>query len=102
MTFQNYFMSETSELDAPWEKATEMLQEIHIDLSDSDLSYAEGKENDLLERVAGKMNRTPQEARMWIESVSSNGGKAGKLSFSVHTVTIILVLEYLTSILINP
>lgn len=76
-SFQNYFMSEILKLEAPWEKVKEMLQEINTDLSDSDLSYSEGEEDHLLERVARKMNRTPQEARMWIESVSSNGAKAG-------------------------
>ena len=63
-------------LEAPWEEVKEKLKEINYDLTDEDLVYQSGKAEPLLERLARKMKRTPDEIKGWIESVSYNKGKA--------------------------
>ena len=45
-------------LEAPWNEVKEMLQEINMDLTDEDLYYERGKENEMLERVSRKLNKT--------------------------------------------
>ena len=64
-------------LEAPWPAVKEKLKEINKDLTDEDLHYEVGEENTLLELLSKKLNRTPVEIKTWIESVSSNSGKAG-------------------------
>ena len=63
-------------LEAPWNEVKEMLQEINMDLTDEDLYYERGKENEMLERVSRKLNKTVPEVKSWIESVSHNRGLA--------------------------
>ena len=63
-------------LEAPWEEVKGMLQEINTNLTDEDLAYQEGKEKELLERLAAKMNKSTGEVKAWIESVSHNDGLA--------------------------
>lgn len=69
-------MNTQLKLEAPWVEVKEMLKEINIDLTDEDLAYQPGQAQPLLEKLAKKMNRTPDEIRGWIESVSYNKGKA--------------------------
>lgn len=69
-------MNTPLKLDAPWEEVKEKLKEINTDLTDEDLAYQAGEAHPLLERLAKKMNRTPDEIRGWIESVSYNKGTA--------------------------
>lgn len=63
-------------LEAPWPEVKDMIQEINMDLTDEDLSYEPGKEKELLERVARKLNKSIPEVKGWIESVSHNKGLA--------------------------
>jgi len=69
-------MPATLKLEAPWPEVKEMLKEINIDLTDEDLYYIPGKEQDLLNRLSSKLNKTPEDTKAWIESVSFNKGKA--------------------------
>jgi len=69
-------MADTLKLEAPWEQVKEKLKEVNIELSDEDLDYTPGQEAALLERLAKKMNRSTEEIKGWIESVSANKGKA--------------------------
>jgi uncharacterized protein YjbJ (UPF0337 family) len=64
-------------LGAPWEEVKEKLKEINIELTDDDLDYQEGKENELLTRLQKKIKKSPEEIKGIIESVSTNEGKAG-------------------------
>lgn len=64
------------QLHRPWYEVKEMLKEINGSLTDEDLLYEEGKEDDLLEHLAGKINMTMDEVKGLIESVSYNEGKA--------------------------
>ena len=69
-------MTVVLKLEAPWEEVREMLKEINYDLTDDDLDYEPEQPWSLLERLGKKMNRTPEEIRTWIESVSHNNGIA--------------------------
>ncbi|HRO45827.1 hypothetical protein [Agriterribacter sp.] len=59
-------------LERPWDYVKELLKENDYRLTDEDLLYVPGKEEELLERLAIKMSRTKDEIRMLIESISAN------------------------------
>ncbi|MEO6315180.1 MAG: general stress protein CsbD [Chitinophagaceae bacterium] len=59
-------------LEKPWKQVKEKLMEHDTKLTDADLQYEEGKEDELLERLSKKMGRTTEEVREWIESISFN------------------------------
>jgi len=63
-------------LEAPWEEVKEKMKENNINLTDEDLVYVPGKEEELLTRLAAKMNRTPQQVKDLVESISYNKGLA--------------------------
>ncbi len=69
-------MSTDLKLEAPWADVKELIKEINPQLTDEDLEYTAGSEDELLERLAIKMNRSKEHIKDWIESVSSNNGKA--------------------------
>ena len=69
-------MSIHLKLEAPWEEVKEKLKEIHLDLTDEDLEYQPGQEEELLERLSAKMEKDIPAVKAWIESVSFNKGKA--------------------------
>ena len=59
-------------LEAHWEEVIEKLKEVHLDLTDADLIYEPGDEQELLERLSHKLNKDIFATKAWIESVSSN------------------------------
>ncbi|HKZ66099.1 MAG TPA: hypothetical protein VJ111_07085 [Chitinophagaceae bacterium] len=63
-------------LQKPWDWVKETLKEINVDLTDEDLAYQPGQEEQLLERLAKKMKKSKAEIKALIESVSANEGKA--------------------------
>lgn len=64
-------------LAAPWEEVKEKLKETNINLTDEDLTYHPGKEDELLSRLQQKINKPKDEIRELIESVAVNNGLAG-------------------------
>jgi hypothetical protein len=64
-------------LAAPWEMVKEKMKENNINLSDKDLEYTPGKEEELLHRLEKKMNRSREQVIAYIESISSNHDLAG-------------------------
>lgn len=64
-------------LERPWAEVKEKLKEINIELTDDDLQYEPGKEDELISRLSKRINASPDEVRGLIESVSANRGKAG-------------------------
>ena len=64
-------------LDAPWEKVKERMKENDINLTDADLEYEPGKEEDLLQRLEKLMNKPRHQVIAYIESISSNEDMAG-------------------------
>jgi hypothetical protein len=64
-------------LDAPWEEVKEKLKEHNYLLTDEDLEYVPGQEQDLLNRLEKKLGLPQNEVKALIESVSYNSGMAG-------------------------
>lgn len=63
-------------LQKPWEDVREDLKENNIYLTDEDLNYQPGQEDQLLERLEKKMNLSKEEIKQLIESISANEGRA--------------------------
>jgi hypothetical protein len=64
-------------LGSPWPEVKEMLMENDLSLTDDDLDYQPGREEELLERLQKKMNKSKEEIQAYIESVSFNKAKSG-------------------------
>ena len=60
-----------------WEEVKEKLLEAEPHLTEADLAYEKGKEEDLFERLGKKMGRTNDQIKGWIESVAYTDGLAG-------------------------
>jgi hypothetical protein len=70
-------MATSFNLAASWDEVKELLKEINIHLTDEDLKYEPGREDELLERLQGKIHGSKSEIKALIESISYNEGKAG-------------------------
>ena len=64
-------------LEEPWEIVKERMKENDINLTDKDLEYIPGKEEELIQRLEKIMNRSRDQVIAYIESISSNEGLAG-------------------------
>jgi uncharacterized protein YjbJ (UPF0337 family) len=49
-----------------WEKHKAALRQQHPHLTDEDLAYEAGKEEELLERLQAKLGKTKKEIRSWL------------------------------------
>lgn len=63
-------------LEKDWADVKELLKEANPDLNDDDLDYTAGKEDELVKRLAMKMERSTEHIKAWIEIVSHNDGIA--------------------------
>ena len=63
-------------LQAPWEEVAEKIKETNIHITDEDLVYVPGKENELLIRLEKKMSLDRENIIYLIESISGNQGIA--------------------------
>jgi hypothetical protein len=70
-------MATNLNINIPWEEVKEKLLEVEPHLSEADLVYEKGKEEELFERLGKKMGRTANEIKGWIESVAFTDGLAG-------------------------
>jgi len=66
----------TLKLESPWPEVKQLILEVEPSISEEDLEYEIGKENEMLEKLAVIMNRSPEHIKAWIESLSANQGKA--------------------------
>ena len=66
----------TLNLASPWEEVKEKLKEVNSELTDEDLQYQPGQEDELLQRLSKKMNKDVSAIKAWIESVSFTDGIA--------------------------
>jgi len=64
-------------LQAPWETVKERMKENDSNLTDEDLKYITGKEEELIQRLQKLMNRSREQVIAYIESISSNEHLAG-------------------------
>ncbi len=70
-------MAITLKLESEWEQVKERLKENNIELTDEDLSYQPGREEELLDRLAKKLKKDRQAVKEYVESISANKDKAG-------------------------
>ena len=79
LEFYIFFMKDpmTLKLQAPWEEVKERLKENDINLTDADLEFEPGKEEEFLQRLEKLMNKPRHQIIAYIESISSNEDKAG-------------------------
>jgi len=70
-------MNSKFKLNASWEIVKERMKENNINLTDEDLEYEAGKEDELLERLQRKIKRPKDDIKILIESISSNTERAG-------------------------
>jgi len=63
-------------LQSPWETVKERMKENDINLTDADLEYEPGKEEELIQRLEKVMNKPRQQVIAYIESISANEGMA--------------------------
>jgi hypothetical protein len=64
-------------LKAPWETVKERMKENDVNLTDEDLEYIPGKEEELIKRLEKVMNRSRAQVIAYIESIASNENLAG-------------------------
>jgi hypothetical protein len=64
-------------LEAPWEEVKEYIKEVNLSITDEDLEFEPGQEDQLLEKLSGKLGKSKQDIKAWIESLSYNKGIAG-------------------------
>ena len=64
-------------LGSPWPVVKERLMENDLSLTEEDLEYEPGREEELLERLHEKMNKSKEQIQAYIESVSFNKAKSG-------------------------
>jgi uncharacterized protein YjbJ (UPF0337 family) len=67
----------TLKLGSNWEDVKAKIKEKNIEITDDDLKYEQGKEDELLDRLAKKMKRSQEETKAFIESIASNTSIAG-------------------------
>jgi hypothetical protein len=60
------------QLEKPWKLVKAKLMEHNTSLTESDLNYEKGRDNEPLERLSKKMGRSRREIKEWIESLSFN------------------------------
>lgn len=70
-------MATTLNINIPWEEVKEKLLEVEPQLTEADLAYEKGKEEELFKRLGKKMGRTADQIKGWIESVAFTDGLAG-------------------------
>jgi uncharacterized protein YjbJ (UPF0337 family) len=64
-------------LESSWEQVKESLKENNIQLTDDDLHYTPGHDQELIDRLAKKLGKDPQSVKEYVESISANKDKAG-------------------------
>jgi uncharacterized protein YjbJ (UPF0337 family) len=64
-------------LKRPWNEVRDRIKETYVELTDEDLDLQPGKEDEMLEQLEPKLNKSKEAIKVWIESVSSNKPQAG-------------------------
>ncbi len=59
----------TDKLKGNWNQLKGKMKQEHADLTDDDLQYQEGKEDELLGRLQEKMGKTKEQVKDWIDSL---------------------------------
>ena len=67
----------TLKVETSWEEVKEKMKDNDFSLTDADLEYEPGKEEELLNRLQKAMNKSREQVIAYIESISSNKDLAG-------------------------
>ena len=67
----------TLKLRSSWEEVKEKMKENDHTLTDEDLDYTVGREEELIERLEKVMGKTREQIIAYIESISANADLAG-------------------------
>lgn len=59
----------TDKLKGNWNQLKGKMKQEHADLTDDDLQYAEGQEDELIGRLQEKMGKTKEQVIDWIDSL---------------------------------
>lgn len=59
----------TDRVKGNWNEVKGKMQQEYADLTDDDLAYEEGKEDEMLGRIQQKIGKTKQEVKKWIDSL---------------------------------
>ena len=60
-----------------WEDLKEKIKETNPEITDEDLTFMDGREEELYEKLALKLHKSKEDIKGWIESVSYNKAIAG-------------------------
>ena len=60
-----------------WDDIKEKIKETHLEITDADLEYKSGMENEFLERLALKLNKRKEDVKELIEAIAANSRIAG-------------------------
>jgi len=70
-------MKEYMDLNSQWESVRERIKESETSITDSDLEFIPGKEDELFNRLSQKLQKSKAELKAWIESLMENKSMAG-------------------------
>jgi uncharacterized protein YjbJ (UPF0337 family) len=59
-------------LEKPWKEVKALMMEHQANLTEADLKYENGREDELIAKVSSKIGRTAEATKEWIESISFN------------------------------
>lgn len=59
----------TDKLKGNWNQIKGKLKQEYADITDNDLTYEEGKEDELIGRLQTKMGKTKEQVKDWIDSI---------------------------------
>jgi oligoribonuclease (3'-5' exoribonuclease) len=68
---------EKLKLHSSWDDVKEKIKEINLEITDSDLDITHANEEEVITRLSKKLNKSAEEVKAWIESVSENKTIAG-------------------------
>lgn len=54
-----------------WKEIKGKMKQEYAELTDDDLKYQEGKEEEMLGRLQNKLGKTKEEVKSWIDSIGS-------------------------------
>ena len=63
--------------NADWESVKQRIKESYTSITDADLEFIPGKEDDLYNRLSQKLQKSKEEVKEWIESLAVNKSMAG-------------------------
>ena len=70
-------MEDLFNLDKTWEELKEKIKELNFEITNDDLDFKPGREDELYENLSRKLHKTKEEVKAWIGSVSATKAIAG-------------------------